>query len=392
MGARLNQPASGLAAAWRAEWRHLRGSRGDLAFVTVLPALMVAAMIWLFSAGAVRSLPIAVVDLDRSADSRQLLRTLDASPGVRVAAQPASLPEAFSQVRALRAFAVVYVPRDFSRRSLRGEQVPVIVYYNASYLVGGQSAMRDSIEALGAYNARMVAERLGKQLGPAKLRPAPVAVQAQVLFNPARSYALFLLPLVFAAVLSLGAALSMTAALGREVRDGRLDAWLGDRPLAAVAGKLAPYLLLFSTYGLALTLWCGHAHGAGVPGSVAMLALGQLMLNVAGAGIALLMVGVLRDMGSALSLIGLSIGASLAFSSATFPTLEAPLFTRVWSAMLPLTAYVRLQMQQLLMGSPWQVSLAPLASLALIAGMAGAIGYVGLLGLRRRDLPGGGAR
>jgi len=387
MGARLNRArsfAGGFAAAWRAELAHLRRSPVDLAFITVLPLAMVLVMAWLFSASAIRALPVAVVDLDQSPDSRQLLRTLDASPGVRVAMQPASLPEAFSQVRALRAFAVVYVPRDFSRRSLRGCQVPVIVYYNASYLAAGQSAMRDVIEALGTYNARIVAGRLGKQLGPAKLRPAPVAVQSQVLFNPARSYALFLLPLIFAAVLSLGAALAMTAALGREVRDGRLEAWLGAHPLRAIAGKLAPYLLLFSAYGLAAALWCGHAFGAGVAGSVWMLAAGQLLFNLAGAGIALLMVGVLRDMGSALSLVGLSIGASLAFSSATFPTLEAPLFTRVWSAMLPLTAYVKLQMQQLLMGSPWQASLRPLATLALIALVAGAIGHRGLLGLRRR--------
>jgi len=387
MGARLiRAPAGtgGFAAAWRAELAHLRRSPGDLAFITVLPLAMLLVMAWLFSASAIRALPVAVVDLDRSADSRQLLRTLDASPGVRVATQPASLAEAFSQVRALQAFAVVYVPADFSRRSLRGEQVPVVVYYNASYLAAGQSAVRDVVEALGAYNARMVVERLGPQLGPDKLRPAPVAVQSQVLFNPARSYALFLLPLIFAAVLSLGAALSMTAALGREVRDASLETWLGTRPLRAVAGKLAPYLLLFSAYGLAAALWCGHAHGSGVSGSIIVLALGQLLFNLAGAGIALLMVGVLRDMGSALSLIGLSIGASLAFSSATFPTLEAPLFTRAWSAVLPLTAYVKLQMQQLLMGSPWQASLWPMATLTLIALVAGTIGHVGLLGLRRR--------
>ncbi len=65
-----------------------------------------------------------------------------------------------------------------------------------------------------------------------------------------------------------------------------------------------------------------------------------------GGAVALLFVGLTRDMGSALSAIGLSIGTALAFSGATFPVVDAPLFTRIWNALLPLTAYVKLQTQQ----------------------------------------------
>lgn len=365
----------GGSAAWRAECRHLGRSRWDLAFVTVLPLAILVLMAWLLSAGGMRALPVAVVDQDRSPDSRLLLRMIDASPGVSVVAQPRTPDAAFSLVRRLDAFAVVVVPPDFTWRMRRGEAVAVLVHYNASYLASGQSAMRDIDDAVGAFNARMLPERLGAQIGPARLRAAPITAQATVLFNPGRSYALFLLPLVAAAVLSLCGTLAMTVAMGRELRDGRAAVWPGDRPLATIAGKLLPYVLLFSAYGLAFALWVAHAHGRGPAGSVLLLALGQVLLHLAGGGLALLFVGLTRDMGTALSLVGLMVGTALAFTGTTFPVIDAPVFVRVWSAMLPLTAYLDLQMQQLLMGVPawhaWRALLAMLAA-ALVGGGIGA--------------------
>ena len=354
-----------------------------MAFVSVLPVAMLVLLAWVFSAGAMRALPIAVVDLDHSADSRQLLRMIDASPGVTVSTQPLELQAAFAQIRTLEVFAVVAVPRDFSRRLHRAEALPLTLYYNASYMTPGQSAMRDVSDAVAAFNARALVEVIAQRSGPANLRPPPVRVQADILHNRGRSYALFLLPVVAAAVLSLLSTLAMTAALGREVRDGRLSLWLGQRPVVAVVGKLLPYVLWFTVLGMLMLLWIAFAHGSGIAGNPLMLLLGQALMQLCSAALALFFVGVTRDMGTSLSVASLFVGTSLVFSGATFPVIEAPLFTRVWSTLLPLTAYLKLQMQQLLVGSTWPLSLRPLLSLLTIMLVAGGIGYWRLSAGRR---------
>ncbi len=378
---------AGMKASLQRELRHLRQDRADLLLVTLLPALMLGVMAWLFAASVMRDIPIAVVDLDRSAESRQLTRMLDASPGVRVASQPISLADAQSQLRRLDVFAVVLVPRDATRNTLRGEQGTVFAYYNATYLTTGQSAVRDIVEAVGAWNARLLGERLAKQVGPAKLRAPPIAVQSDILHNPARSYELFLLPLLFPAVLSLGLALAVAASLGREVRDGHLRDWLGDAPWSAIAGKIAPYVVLFSVYGALGVLYLALVRGDGIAGSALLLMLGQPLFYLACAAVALLFVGLTRDMGSSLSAIGLSIGTALAFSGATFPVVDAPLFTRIWNALLPLTAYVKLQTQQQFVGAPWSVSLWPLGTLVLMVLVAGGIGGWRLIAVARAADP-----
>ncbi|MEG2804770.1 ABC transporter permease [Stenotrophomonas sp.] len=378
---------AGFAAAFRREWQHLRQDRADRLLVTLLPLLMLAVMAWLFAASVMRDIPIAIVDLDHSAESRLLARMLDASPGVAVVAQPPDLAQAQAQLRRLEVYAVVLVPRDATREARRGRQGTVFAYYNATYLTTGQSAVRDIVEAVGAWNARLLAGPIGRQVGPAKLRAPPIAVQSDILYNPARSYELFLLPLVFPALLSLGLALAVAASLGREVRDGTLRAFLGDAPWAAMAGKVSPYVALFSVYGALGVLYLALLRGDGVAGSLWLLMLGQPLFYLACAAVALLFVGLTRDMGTALSAIGLSIGTALAFSGATFPVVDAPLFTRVWNLLLPLTAYIKLQTQQQFVGAPWSVSLWPLGTLLLMVAVAGGVGGWRLIAAARATAP-----
>ncbi len=378
--------AHAFAASLRRELQHWRSDRWELALVTVLPLLLMALMMWLFSGSVLRQVPIALVDLDHSPISRGLARAIDDSPGVRVASQPASLQQAQAQLRALEVFAIVLVPRDLSWRALRGETVPVYAFYNATYMATGQSAGRDIGDAVSAYNARMLKQQIALQVGPAKLRGPPVTVQATVLSNPARSYELFLLPLIFPAMLSLLAALAAGAALGREQRDGLLGGWLQQRPWAAMAGKLFPYVALFSLYGAFGVLYLAYVRGDGMAGSLWLMLLAQPLFYLACCSFALLFIAVTRDTCTGLSAVGLTIGTALAFSGATFPVIEAPLFTRVWNLLLPLTAYVQVQMQQLFMGAPWQVSLRPLAVLLLMTVVAGGLGACLLLRTARQQV------
>ena len=69
-----------------------------------------------------------------SAVPRPLARKLDASPGLRVAAQPRDLTEAWSLVRSLQVYAVVYLPANAARDLQRLGSGTVFSYYNASYL------------------------------------------------------------------------------------------------------------------------------------------------------------------------------------------------------------------------------------------------------------------
>jgi ABC-2 type transport system permease protein len=369
------------------ECARLRADPWDLALVSWIPLLAMALFAWMFAGGVPRALPVALVDHDHSATSRDLARRLDAAPGLRVAVQPPGLPQAWSTVRANDTFAVVYVPAGTEREILRGGSATVLVGYNASHQVAGQAALREIGGAVQASGARIVREQVARLRGPGAVRAAPIEVQATVLANAARSYEHFLLGLLFPALLHLAACLAMVSALGRELRDGSAGEWLhacGDRLLPAVAGKLAPYLLLFTAYGTVSLVWVAAIRGGGVAGSATLLLAAQAAMYAAYAGIALLLVGTTRNLGTALSLTGLYAGTSLAFSGATFPIQGAPVFAQAWSQLLPFTAYLKLQARQLDLGDGGAASLPLLGALLLFALLAGGTGLL-LFGRGARD-------
>ena len=76
--------AAFLAGA-RREIAFLRGSFWDLFLVVWLPLALLALVAVQMSAGVMRDLPVAVVDADGGSVARDLVRRLDASPGLHVA-------------------------------------------------------------------------------------------------------------------------------------------------------------------------------------------------------------------------------------------------------------------------------------------------------------------
>lgn len=393
----MAQPLSFLAAVHasaRRELAFLRASRWDALQVTLLPWAILLVLAVVFSQTVLRNVPIAVVDQDRSPVSRALVRMLNAAPGVYVRAMPDSLEEAWPMVRRVEVYAVLYLPRDATREVGRGQTATAIAYYNASYMTTGQAAFREISAVVQAHNAVLA---LGRDLflrGRSSLRAAPVRVQSKVLFNAERSYEHFLQALLFPAVLQLAFCIAAVAAFGRELRDGTALTWLAasdGRVAAAVAGKLLPYFALFMCYAALALLWVGGLRSGAVAGSFAMLLAGYAGTYLAYAAIGSVLVGATRSMATALSLTGIYSGVAMAFSGGTFPTIDGPWFTQVWSRLMPFTAYVQLQVQQLDAGAPWYDSLGPLATLGLFMLVAGVLG-LRLYARALRDPAGWGRR
>jgi ABC-2 type transport system permease protein len=342
-----------------------------------MPLLALAMFAWFFSAGVPRKLPIVVVDQDRSALSRELIRMLDENPGLHVAYQRDALLQAWPLVRAGKSYAVVLVGAESSRDMLVRNGGTVMSWYNASYLTAGQAASREIAATVQAFNQRVAIEQTAAIRGPAKVRGAPISVQVSVLGNASRSYEHFLLSLLFPAMLHLAATLALAAAFGRELRDASVQTWMascGWRVLPAVLGKAAPYLVLFLLYAVLGLAWLVGIRGAGVQGNIALLMLGYGLMFVAYAAIALLLVAATRNMGTALSLVGIYAGTSLAFSAGTFPVIGANAFVKAWNTALPYTHYLHLQSQQLDAHAALADAAGPLGALVSFVLIAGSMG------------------
>ncbi|WEK00957.1 MAG: ABC transporter permease [Candidatus Sphingomonas phytovorans] len=278
---------------------------------------------------------------------------------------------------------MVLIPANTERAVLRGTTGSVTTFYNASYSTPSGAALREVGNVVQGYAATLAATQTAATVGPGKVRRPPVAAQSAVLFNPQGSYELQLVALIHPALLHLIFMVAVASALGRELRDGTIGAWIGgDTPVratAAVAGKLAPYLAIFTGWGLLAIGYLAALRGWPVAGSVALLLAGYVAMYLAYIGVTLLIVGLTLTMSKALSVAGLYAGASFAFAGAIFPVESASAFARLWSALLPYSAFAKLLAEQWIMGAPvgqslWQ-ALAMLAFL-LVGGCVGLPRYL----------------
>ena len=367
------------------EARRLRASPWDLAMVTWVPLLAVALMWWVFSAGLPRHLPVGVVDADSSALSRQLVRMLDATPGLRVTQHYANHAEAERALRSVQVYAVITVPRDFARTVKEGRATQVTLLHNAQLGTHSGVLQRDVRAVVGTLSAgiEMAARnRRGESAQAVHVSMEPIHTQMVALFNVSSNYEQFLGAALIPALLHI---LAMTAgawAVGRELRDRTVGEWLGSGGLPNIAGALIGKLALpwasLTLLGLLALVGITWGRGWHPPGNLwwvaAALALLMAVSLMAGAALA----GITRSLRTALSGTGFFAAPAFAFSGVAFPLAGMSGSARAWAEAMPFTHYIRLQIEQLQMGAPLATSVSTMVALMIATAVLWLVGAIAL--------------
>jgi ABC-2 type transport system permease protein len=369
----MEEAVKALRAVLRREWVDLQASSLAQAQLLWLPVAVIALLWAVFASGTATELPLAVVDLDLSSASRQLVRSLDASPGLAVRLRTTTLADARSAVRRGDVEGIVLIPADFRRQLKRGATGEVTAWFNAQFLLTGNAMSRELQTVVLTFSARISAlTRLARGDGPVAVAITlqSIAARRDSMQNPYLNYVPFLVAGLAAAIVQMFAMLGAVRVVGRELRDGSAGEWLaagGGRIGTAVAGKLVAPTVAGVVVGAA---FLGGLHGWlgwPMPGSWPVLlgALGLMVLAYEGLG--LLVVGITANYRFASSVAAFVTAPAMAFAGLTFPLDSMPVAAGAWGRALPLTAFVQVQIAQAGRGAPASAS-GP--DLALLAGMA----------------------
>ena len=363
----------GAAAAAVREWRRIAVSPYLMLMLVVFPLASGALMIRIFGSGAARDLPITVVDLDRSALSRELISAIDATGGVRVASVESDPDEARRTVMNGGQYGLVSIPPDFERDVARGAAPVVTGFYNAQYLLPA-SLMRSALASSTAALSGRV--ELGHRLAAREPRTAalarvePVTLDVHTLFNPHLNYVTYLATALLPAMLQIFIVTMTVHAFGAELRDRTAGEWLataGGSAWRAVAGKAAPYLVHFTA--LAFLMLGALYVRADVPfrGSLPAVACATVLFVAAYVAMGFAFIAAAGDLRLATSIAAFYSAPAFAFAGVTFPVEAMPAASQAWASLLPLTHYLRSLVQQGMRGAPLAVSLPGLGALAAFA-------------------------
>ena len=354
----MSRPAW-MASAQR-EWQRLRTCPRDAAMVSWVPLLTMALMCWIFAAGQPYRLPIAVWNEDASSLSRQLVRMLQATPGLDVVQTTLNEAQAADALHRMQVYGVVHIPPGLARDVQRGGAGSISLLHNAQLATASSLLQRDLQQVVGTLSAGIEMQAMARRGTPQQalqVRMEPVTTQLVALFNVSTNYEQFLAATLIPALVHIFGMTAGAWSVGRELRDRTLGAWLhgagsARQVLAALLGKLLwPAALLWGS-GVLCLLYLSVQRGWQVAGSMLWIGVGLMALVAVSLAAGAVLAALTMSLRTALSGAGLLSAPAFAFSGVGFPLLAMDASARTWALAMPYTHYARLQMEQWQMGAP----------------------------------------
>ena len=227
---------------WRAVW-HDEG-----VVLIVVFALFIYGISYSLGYGGevLTEVPIAVVEGEQGAKSRELVRMFDASPQLRVACEVADIAEAERLLRERRVWGVVALSPDLERDILSRRQAQVAILGDASYFLAYREVVEGTVAAIQRMNEQIVVEREGKY-------NPPIIYEQRNLFNPSLGYGVFVMPAIILLILQQTALIGvgMVSATRRE----RGLRYKSNSAVVITLGRTMVYLTIYAlTLGFMLTV------------------------------------------------------------------------------------------------------------------------------------------
>ena len=300
---------------------------------------------YLYSEETLQELPIGVVDEDNTAQSRQLLRMIDATSQTAIYSSYLNLTEAEKSFQQEKIRGIVTIPNGFSRDLQRGEQPSISVYADASYMLYYKQVLTATKVSATYLNAGVEVKRTsaqGKLPTQAHDEAMPVSAQVVSLYNPSLGYATFLIPIVLVIIFQT-TILTAVGMLGGTMREGNKlkkiypnsDSFWGALPI--VMGKATTYLafsmvILLIILGIIMPLFGIPVRSTILSTMVFMI---PFILSIVFMGLCLL--NFLHRREDAIMLIMYTSLPAVMLTGFSWPTVAMPEWLSVFSYIIPTT-------------------------------------------------------
>lgn len=257
---RIREGIKDMCYIWAKEMRQTFTDEGVLIFFIIVPILYPLLYSWAYSNEVVRDVPVAIVDLSHSHQSRQFIRQFDASPNTKAAYYCNSIEEARQLVGKQVVHGVLYFPPDFQSLTNRMEQTHVSVYCDMSLMLTYKAIYQTAQEVATAMNAKLQIAQSGNPTNREdEITTQPLDFDEVPVFNPTGGYGSFLIPPVLMLVIQQTLLLGIGLAAGTAREKNKYKELIPishhyNGVFRIVFGKSLAYFMIFSVIAAYLTV------------------------------------------------------------------------------------------------------------------------------------------
>lgn len=307
------------------EWRHI--TQGKFIIQILIVPLVAAALFgYIFKNSVVNEAPLAVIDLDHSTYSRQLVNKLDSSQYVHVAGVYDNYIDADLLLYNEKHAGVLYLPAGLEASYLQRKPVNLGLYLDMTLTAPAGSIRTGIAEVIAAENA-------------AKGTFMPLALEQRTLYNPTNQTVMSSVILFVNVVLFALLGLHTLTIVPRLRQEGRLQAEL-QQPLGVVL-RLIPYAFIacVSTYLVMGVL--KQIGGLRFEANWLQISVPFLLFTISTGLLAMLVGWTAADTGKAGGRIVLLILPSFLLSGGQVPVALLPELLKWINKAIPLTLHIK---------------------------------------------------
>lgn len=357
-----------LLAIVRKEFIHIIRDPRTLGVMFVLPIVQLV-LLGYASSSDVRNIPLALLDNDRSAESRQLLDSYLASGQFQLEFVVDSEAELTRLIDAGAVKAGLIIPRGYGREIAARQQVSVAFFIDGSdpsvantalssaRLIGqahGNALMLETIERRGAINMQ-----------------APIDIRTRVWYNPDMLSVYFMIPALIGLILQLQATMLTSGAIVRERERGTIEQLIVTpiRPFELMLGKTLPYMLVAFFMVIEVLVVGSFWFKVPIRGNIVFLLFASLLFLLVVLGLGLMISTVASNQQESMLLTIATILPSVFLSGFIYPISGLPQWLQAVSYVIPLSYFIDIVRSTMLKGVGFDV----LASKVLILGLFAAV-------------------
>ena len=235
--------AQRLLAVSRKEFLHVRRDPRSLGLGIAIPVVLLLLFGYVLTLDVDR-VPLAVRDLSRTPESRELVSRFEGSRYFHVALRAEGPPEVEAALDDGRVLAALVIPEDFAARVRSDRPSVVQLLLDASEANTATIALGYAEAVVSGYSADLEV-RWAKAKGLQGIRP-PLEVHPRVWFNTDLESRNFIVPGLISVIMMIIAALLTSLTVAREWEQGTMEQLVAT-PVTGpelVLGKLLPYFVI----------------------------------------------------------------------------------------------------------------------------------------------------
>jgi len=328
----------------RKEFLKIRRDRRTLAVIVVLPIMML--LIYGFGIRYdVRSVPMAVLNFDRSPSSADFLDRFFRSGYFARVTDARSYSELERALDSGRARLGLVIPAEFGRKIPLGESVKVQVVVDGTDNNTASIALGYFGSVAQSYSVEMLMDRMRRTSYPLEVEIPALDLVPRVWYNPDLESSHFVVPGIIAIIMMMIGAILTALTIVQEKESGSMEQLIVSpvRPVELILGKLIPYIVIAMVDMLVIIAVAFVVFGVPIKGSfVLLVAMSFLYLtNVLGIGVVIstLTSTVQSAMTAAMTM---TLLPSILLSGFIFPIENMPPVLQGFSTVVPARYFLRI--------------------------------------------------